>query len=99
MPTFVLYDPSSLPVANRVTRVTVTNDHAMEDVANWLRNPVLPEGFTTSNSKVSDGEVVLMSAGELRSIVKLGLDRSRASRWSYKSPRSKLSETKFQDVL
>lgn len=99
MPTFVLYDPSSVPVANRVTRVTITNDHAMEEVENWLRNPTLPEGFTTQNSKVEDGEVVLLSSGELRSIVKHDLDRNRASRWSGKSPRRKLTEAQFTDVL
>lgn len=69
MPNYIIFDPSSTPVANRVTsyRTSFPQERETELGLNFLRDPDVT-GIDLENAKVSAGAVVALSAGDLASI-------------------------------
>ena len=69
MANFILFNPDSLPVPNRVTRYLKQVDSLLYvDDPNALKNPVLPSDVALGLLKVVDGQVVELDQADLDAI-------------------------------
>lgn len=70
MPTYVIYDPASAPVANLVTQILTSFDGGREGElgANKLKEPDLSGVNLAASMKVSGAEVVNLTAQEIPQI-------------------------------
>ena len=98
MPNYLRYNPDSTPIANRVTWYGAATDHYMESQVNWLREPVLPEGFTVANSKVVAGAVELLSQADWDTIAAAQAAAQAAAEDAYQT-QAKATAATLMDVL